>query len=110
MRAEPFPFGHERGSSLMWEVRGSQRVAKLIAGFDPEVRKAYSRAFKRLSETPNLGKSLRGHEELRSIPVTTTSGEHRIIYRLMPRECVVYVVLVGSREGIYELLERRGPG
>lgn len=91
----------------MWEVRGSQRVAKLLARFDSKIRQRYDLAFERLAKEPKAGKLLQGHENLRSLPVTTAGGEHRVIYRLKPKERVVYVVLVGSRESIYELLKRR---
>jgi len=91
----------------VWEVRGSQRVAKLLARFDKKIRQRYDVAFERLAREPQAGKLLEGHENLRSFPVTTAGGEHRVIYRLKPKERVVYVVLVGSRESIYELLKRR---
>jgi len=91
----------------MWEVRGSRRLANLIASFDPKTRSAYSRAFESLAETPFAGKTLHGHANLRSYPITTASGEHRIIYELIPREHILEVVLIGNREGIYELLKRR---
>jgi len=58
--------------------------------------------------TPRSGKPLKGYEGLFSLPVTTPGGEHRILYQLKPEERIVYVVLVGPREEIYEILKRSG--
>jgi len=93
---------------MEWEVRGSRRVAKLLKRFNQGIRERYGQAFGQLAARPESGKLLQGYEDLRSFPVTTPGGEHRIIYRLKPEERVVYVVLVGKRESVYELLKRSG--
>ena len=92
----------------MWEVHGSQRVAKALARHGREIASRYDRAFEKLSRNPRSGKPLKGYEGLFSMPVTTPGGEHRIIYQLKPDEEIVYVVLIGSREEIYEILKRSG--
>lgn len=93
---------------MEWEVRGSRRVAKLLERFNRGVHERYDQAFEQLAAKPESGKLLQGYEELRSFPITTPWGEHRIIYRLKPEERVVYVILVGKRESVYELLKRSG--
>ena len=92
----------------MWEVHGSRRVAKTLARYGRELSDCYDKAFAKLSQRPRSGKPLKGYEGLFSLPVTTPGGEHRIIYQLKPDEKVVYVVLTGPREEIYEILKRSG--
>lgn len=92
----------------MWEVRGSQKAAKLLARFDNSIHQRYVLVFEHLAKVPKAGKLLQGYENLRSYPVTTAGGEHLIVYQLKSAEKVVYVVLVGSRESICELLKKRG--
>ncbi len=90
----------------MWEVCGSRRVAKHFASLDKAVKEKYNRAFEQLSRNPKKGKLLKGYENIRSFPVTSPGGEHRIIYRVKQEKKVVYVVLIGSREDVYYLLQR----
>ena len=91
----------------MWEVHGSQRVARTLARYGRDLTDCYDKAFEKLSERPRSGKPLKGHEGLFSLPITTPGGEQCIIYQLKPEE-VVYVVLNGPREEIYEILKRSG--
>jgi len=92
----------------MWEVHGSQRVAKTLARHGLDIANCYDKAFEKLSSRPRSGKPLKGYEGLFSLPITTPGGEHRILYQLKPEERIVYVVLVGPREEIYEILKRSG--
>lgn len=94
----------------MWRVEGTKRVAKRLARFGRRIRERYDRAFERLAQDPFAGELLSGYEGLRSFPLTTPGGEHRIIYQAKPEVEVVLVVLVGSREEIYRLLGRSGLG
>ncbi len=91
----------------MWQVHGSTRVAKLLESMDKAVHEKYRHAFSRLAKTPRAGKLLKGYDNVRTLPVTTPGGEHRIIYQIKQEEEVVYVVLVGKRESVYEILRRR---
>lgn len=93
----------------MWEVHGSQRVAKALARHGRELSVPYDKAFEKLASNPRAGKLLKGYEGLFSLPVTTSGGEHRIIYQLKEEDRIVYVVLIGPREEIYEILDRSGP-
>ncbi len=92
----------------MWEVHGSRCVAKALERYGSVLTGCYDRAFAKLSQRPRSGKPLKGYEGLFSLPVTTPGGEHRIIYQLKPEHKVVYVVLTGPREEIYEILKRSG--
>lgn len=90
----------------MWQVHGSQRVAKQLTLLDKSIIEKYTRAFEQLSKYPKNGKLLKGYDNTRSFPVTTAGGEHRILYQIKEKEKVVYVLLIGSRKDIYKLLKR----
>jgi len=90
----------------MWQVFGSNRVAKLLKAIDKAVADKYKYAFSQLAENPEAGKLLKGYDNLRSFPLTTPGGEHRIIYQNKPEERVVYVILIGKRGNVYDLLKR----
>ncbi len=90
----------------MWEVHGSQRVVKNLNQLDKQIRTCYDRAFELLSREPKKGKILKGYKNLRSLPVTSPGGELRILYQLKLEQKIVYVILVGSRKDIYNLLKR----
>jgi mRNA-degrading endonuclease RelE of RelBE toxin-antitoxin system len=49
----------------MWEVRGSQRVAKQLARLDKAVKEQYNLAFEKLSKNPKAGKILKGYENVK---------------------------------------------
>jgi len=59
---------------------------------------------KRLEKAPDLGKSLKGKQNLYSYRFGTPGGEYRAIYRIKKES--VLVVLVGPRKEIYEILRR----
>lgn len=90
----------------MWEVHGSRRAAKQLTMLDKAVLEQYNRAFEQLSNHPKKGKLLKGYVAIRSFPVTTPGGEHRILYQIKEIEKVIYVVLIGSRKDIYKMLQR----
>lgn len=48
-----------------------------------------------------------GYPGVRSERVGTPSGEYRVLYQILEEEREVFVLLVGSREEVYGLLERR---
>ena len=56
---------------------------------------------------PRSGKALRGYPGVRSKRIGTPEGEHRLIYRLLEKEQEVFIILVGPREEIYEILRRK---
>jgi mRNA-degrading endonuclease RelE of RelBE toxin-antitoxin system len=88
----------------MWEIRGTRRVDKKLSRLDQAIRVRYNRAFAHLAQDPGAGKSLPGYENLFSFRLITLVGEHRILYRLHREAQIVYVVLVGTPEELYDLL------
>ncbi len=90
----------------MWQVHGSTRIAKLLESMDKAVHEKYRHAFSQLAKTPRSRKLLKGYDNVRSFPVTTPGGEHRIIYQIKQEEKVVYVVLIGKQGSVYEILRR----
>ncbi len=90
----------------MWKIYGSSRVNKAFASMDVAVKESYQRGFSKLSKNPKGGKLLKRYDNVRSYPVTSPGGEHRIIYRLKHNDRVVYVIFIGSRSDVYELLKR----
>jgi mRNA-degrading endonuclease RelE of RelBE toxin-antitoxin system len=87
--------------------------------YDPRVRKHLEKirdravihrleqATARLARFPRSGKSLEHYPGVRSERVGTSGGEYRILYRLFEEQREVFVLLIASRDEVYELLERR---
>ena len=90
----------------MWSIYDSNRVNKVYASLDKAIKDSYQRAFQNLSTNPKSGKLLKGYDNVRSYPVTSPGSEHRIIYRLKHSDKVVYVIFIGSRSDVYELMKR----
>jgi mRNA-degrading endonuclease RelE of RelBE toxin-antitoxin system len=65
-------------------------------------------ALEELQQRPRDGKLLKGYKGVRSLPVTTASGEFRVIYRLLESERVILVDLIAPRESVYKLLKNKG--
>jgi len=58
---------------------------------------------------PPHSKQLKGkHSVYRRIDVGGVGGEYRVIYEVRDKELVVLVVIVGQREGVYNILKRLG--
>lgn len=58
---------------------------------------------------PPGSKQLQGkHSIYRRIDVGGVGGEYRVIYEVRDAELVVVVVIVGPREGVYDILKRLG--
>jgi len=72
-----------------------------------EIVRRIEKSALRLKERPYLGESLEGYANIRSYRIGTPGGEYRIIYRLIKKDRVVFVVLVGPREEVYDLLRRK---
>jgi mRNA interferase RelE/StbE len=92
---------------------GIKRSARKAIDKIPQ-RKARERvedAIEDLAEEPRPPKSkqLKGkHSLYRRIDVGGVGGEYRVIYEVRDNELVAVVVIVGPREGVYELLKRLG--
>ena len=92
----------------MWEIFGSRRVGKQFDGMDKPLRGFYDNELANLELNPYDGKKITGHDNLWSWKVYTPYGKHRILYRIKEEDKVVYVILIGTRESIYDLLKRSG--
>jgi mRNA-degrading endonuclease RelE of RelBE toxin-antitoxin system len=90
----------------MWEVHGTTRVVKILGRLQKSIRDAVEKGFAILAQNPFRGEALRGYSNLRSLPVTTSGGEYRVVYTIKPEEKVVLVILIGPREGFYERLKQ----
>jgi len=86
------------------EILYGPKAADQIRGLDPQIRSQVGKAVKRLEKAPELGKPLKGKDNLYSYRFGTPGGEYRAIYRIKKES--VLVVLVGPRKEIYEILRR----
>lgn len=87
--------------------------------YDPRVRKQLQKIRNRgvicrikesaevLQEKPYSGKLLHGYSGVRSKRIGRTEGECRLIYQLIEEEEEVFIILVGHRKDVYDLLERK---
>lgn len=86
------------------EILYGPTAADQIQELDPQIKSQVGKALKRLRKAPDLGKPLRGKQNLYSYRFGTPGGEYRAIYRI--KEKSVLVVLVGPRKEIYDILRR----
>ncbi|MCF7890732.1 type II toxin-antitoxin system RelE/ParE family toxin [Candidatus Bipolaricaulota bacterium] len=86
------------------EILYGPKAADQIRELDPQIRSQVGKAIKRLGKAPNLGKLLKGKQNLHSYRFGTPGGEYRAIYRV--KEESILVVLVGPRKEIYDILQR----
>lgn len=94
----------------LWELRYDPRVRKRLEKIrNKEIVRRIEESALRLKERPYLGESLERYTNTRSYRIGTAGGEYRIIYRLIKKDRVVFVILVGSREEVYDLLKRKFP-
>jgi mRNA-degrading endonuclease RelE of RelBE toxin-antitoxin system len=92
----------------MWTLRYDPRVKKQLE----KIRnKALIRRIKESAETlqenPFAGKPLRDYPGVRSKRSGTPEGEYRLIYVPIEDKQEVFIILVGSRNEVYGLLERK---
>ena len=93
----------------IWLLRYDPRVRKHLAKLqDKAVIRRIQEAAERLRENPYSGKQLKGYPAFWSKRIGTPGGEYRILYLLCKEEHEVFVVLIGSREEIYDILKRSG--
>lgn len=82
---------------------GSQ-AAKQIRKLDKHIKERVGKSLERLAYHPDLGKPLKGKENLWSYRFGTPGGEYRAVYRIKSE--AILIILVGSRESVYEILKR----
>lgn len=92
----------------MWTLRYDPRVRKQLEKIcNKNVIRRIEESAKGLRDNPYTGKILRGYPGVRSKRIGTPEGEYRLIYRLLEKEQKVFIILVGPREEIYDLLGRK---
>jgi len=91
-----------------WELRYDPRVRKQLERVrNKAVARKLQEAAEKLAKNPYSGKSLSGYPGVSSKRVGTPGGEYRILYRPIRQDRVVFVVLIGPREEVYDLLKRK---
>ncbi|MBI2061705.1 MAG: type II toxin-antitoxin system RelE/ParE family toxin [Nitrospirae bacterium] len=93
---------------MAWTLRYGRYARAAIDDLPVNIAQRVEKTALLLGENPHRGKLLKGYERerIRSLPVTTTGGEYRIIYELIPQEEAVFVLLCETREEVYKLLRR----
>lgn len=93
----------------MYKILYITAVKKDLKSLPKEVRSLIDdKYFPALAENPYIGKCLKGEfKDYLSFSFSYTRVEYRIIYQILGKELLVLVIMVGSRENIYERLKRR---
>lgn len=94
--------------TLSYKRSAKKAVAKIP---QPKARGRVEDAIEELASEPRPpgSKQLRGKYAIyRRIDVGGVGGEYRIIYEVRDDELVVLVVIVGQREGVYDMLKSLG--
>jgi mRNA-degrading endonuclease RelE of RelBE toxin-antitoxin system len=90
--------------TLVYDLRVRKHLEKIR---DRAVIRRLKEAAARLARFPRSGKSLEHYPGVRSERVGTSGGEYRILYQLDEERREVFVILIASRDEVYELLGRR---
>lgn len=94
--------------SLSYKRSAKKAVAKIP---QRRARRRVEDAIEDLASNPRppASKQLSGkHSIYRRIDVSGVGSEYRVIYEVRDDELVILVVIVGQREGVYEMLKRLG--
>lgn len=92
----------------MWTLQYDPRVRKQLEKIrNKAVIRRIKKSAESLQETPYAGKPLRGYPGVRSKRIGTPEGEYRLIYQPVKERQEVFIILVGHREDIYDLLARK---
>ena len=92
----------------MWTLRYDPRVRRQLEKIrNKALIRRIKESAKTLRETPFAGKPLRGSPGVRSKRIGTPEGEYRLIYLPIEDKQEVFIILVGPRDSIYDLLERK---
>lgn len=92
----------------MHKVFYSTAVKKDIRVLPDKIRLLVEDSFLILTKNPLIGKFL--HGELKgylSYSLSNQGTEYRIIYQILKEESVILVIMIGSRENLYQRLKRR---
>ncbi len=86
----------------------SKSIKALDEITDIKVRTRIIAVIENLLEAPKQGKLLGGvarKKGIRSLRITTSHGEFRVLYRIIEREIII-ILFVATREEVYKILER----
>ena len=91
----------------MWTLRYDPRVRKQLQKIkNKDVIRRIKESAERLRINPYSGKPLQRYKGVRSKRIGTPRGEYRLIYLPIKENHEVLVILVGTREEVYELLKQ----
>jgi mRNA interferase RelE/StbE len=102
------PGGDAPRYALSYKKSAKKAVAKIP---QQRARKRTEDAIEELADEPrpHSSKHLQGkHSVYRRIDVGGVGVEYRVIYEVRDDELVVVIVVVGPREGVYDILKRLG--
>jgi mRNA interferase RelE/StbE len=89
-------------------LRAPDRVAKLVRGLHPELKRKIRQALRNVLDNPSIGKALK--EELEGLRSYRVRG-FRVVYQVVAAKREVRIVAIGPRESIYRetyrLLKRK---
>ncbi len=92
----------------MWRLKYDPRVRKQLQKIrNTDVIRRIKQSAEVLQERPYSGKPLHEYSGVRSKRIGTTEGEYRLIYQLVEEKQEVFIILVGHRKDIYDLLGRK---
>jgi len=91
----------------MWALLYDPRVRRqLLKIKNKDVIRRIKESAERLQTAPYSGKPLQGYRGLRSKRIGTPGGEYRLIYLPIEEKRELLIILIGTREEVYELLKR----
>lgn len=89
-----------------WNIQLNKRVPGRLKKHGKAVARKVKELLAELQSYPKRGKPLKHFPGVRSLPITTQSGEFRVIYRLLGEQKVILVDLIETREEVYKILMR----
>lgn len=92
-----------------WSIEYGPYVRDQFENYDDSIVRSVLRKIGKLAQNPDRGKRLSGKASeyrLRSLRVATGQGEYRVIYQLFRDDKDILVVFFGSREEVYNRLDR----
>lgn len=92
---------------MSWKIKYNPSVRKKYEKLDKHILIKLKEGADRLAKSPKLGKQLSGYKNTYSYRIGTPGGEYRIIYDLIPEDKTIFIFLVGLREEVYDLLNRK---
>ena len=85
-----------------WSPRAEKFARKLGKG---SIRDRIRKKIDSLATDPKQGKYFPS-DDVYSLRIGTSGGEYRAIYQLIPEDKTVLIILIASREQVYEILNR----